>query len=80
MKLFDDFFGPEDNQRDEEVPERRPEVDNTHQAAPEGPGVARGVLPSSEASHTASSPYKFPNIPKTLGVTLDREFHRRKPL
>ena len=27
-----------------------------------------------------SLPYKFPNIPKTLGVNLDQKFRRRKAL
>ena len=32
------------------------------------------------ASRTPSLPYKFTNIPKTLGVNLDQKFRRRKAL
>ena len=45
---------------------------------PGGPGTPRWVVPTSVASRTASSPYKFSNIPKTLGVALDQKFRRRK--
>ena len=45
-----------------------------------GPGAPRWVVPTSVASRTPSLPYKFPNIPKTLGVNLDQKFCRRKPL
>ena len=38
------------------------------------------ISPTSVASRTPSSSYKFSNIPKTLGVTLDEKFRRRKPL
>ena len=51
-----------------------PEGGTTHMGAP------WWVVPTSVASRTASSPYKLSNIPKTLGVTLDQKFHRRKPL
>ena len=37
-------------------------VSTTHQGAPGLPGAPRWVVPTSVASHTASSPYKFPNI------------------
>ena len=74
------FSGPEDNRGSEEVPKRGPEVGNTHHGAPEGPGAPWWVMPTSVASRTASSPYKFPNIPKPLVVTLDEKFRCRKPL
>ena len=57
-----------------------PEGGTTHQGAPGGPGAPRWVVPTSVASRTPSLPYKFPNIPKTLGVTLDQKFRRRKAL
>jgi hypothetical protein len=74
------FFGPEDIQRAEEVPERGPEVGSTHHGVPGGPGAPWWVVPSSAASRTASSPYKFSNIPKPFVVTLDEKFRCRKPL
>ena len=43
-----------------------------------GPGAPRRVVPTSVASGTPSLPYKFPKIPKTLGVNLDQKFRRRK--
>jgi hypothetical protein len=78
-KLFVDFFWARRQPSVVRVPERWPEVGNTHQAVPEGPCVARGVLPSSEASRTTSLLYKFLNIPKTLRVTVDEKFRHRKP-
>src|SRR3990170_1958092 len=71
------FSGPEDTWWAKEVPEGSSEESTTHQGAPGGPGAPRWVVPTSVASRTASSPYKFPNIPKTLGVTLDEKFRRR---
>ena len=44
----------------------------THQGAP------RWVAPTSVASCTPSLHYKFPNIPKPIGVNLDQKFHHRK--
>ena len=55
-----------------------PEGGTTHQGAPGPPGAPRWVVPTSVASRTPSSPYKIPNIPKTLGVALDQKFCRRK--
>ena len=52
----------------------------THQGAPGGPGAPRWVVPTSVASHTASLPYKFPNIPKTLGESIDLKIRHHKPL
>ena len=57
-----------------------PEGGKTHHGAPGGPGAPRWVVPTSVASRTPSLPYKLPNIPKPLGVTLDQKFHRRKAL
>ena len=45
---------------------------------PPGPGAPRWVVPTSVASCTPSLHYKFPNIPKPLGVNLDQKFHRRR--
>ena len=63
-----------------EAPWGCPKGGTTHQGAPGGPGVPRWVVPTSVASRTPSLPYKFTNIPKTLGVNLDEKFHRRKAL
>ena len=57
-----------------------PKGGTTHQGAPGPPGAPRWVLPTSVASHTASLPDKFPNIPKPFGVNLDQKFRRRKAL
>ena len=46
--------------------------------APGRPGTPRWVVPTSVASRTPSSPYKFTNIPKPFGVALDQKFRRRK--
>ena len=46
MKLFGDFFGPEDLGWAKEVPEGRPEVGTTHLGAP------KGIVPPSVASRT----------------------------
>jgi hypothetical protein len=69
---LENFFGLKDIQRTEEVPERRPEVGNTHYGAP------WWVVPSSEASHTASLLYKYPNIPETLRESMKINSSRRK--
>jgi hypothetical protein len=74
------FSGQKDIQRAEEVLERGPEVGSTHHGTLGGPGTPWWVVPSSATPRTASSPYKFSNIPKPFVVTLDEKFHRRKPL
>jgi hypothetical protein len=53
---------------------------NTHQGMPGGPDAPWWVLAPSVPRSTACSPYKFPNIPKTLCVTLDEKLRLRKPL
>ena len=65
------FYGPEDIQWARAAPGGCPEGGTTHLGAPGGPGAPWWVLPTFVASRTTSSPYKLPNIPKTLGVTLD---------
>jgi hypothetical protein len=77
-KLFGEFFGPEDIQRTEEVPERGPEVGSTHHGVPEAHGAPWWVMPSSETSCTASLLYKYPNIPETLGESTKINSSRRK--
>ena len=74
------FSGPKDTSWAEELPEGCPKGGTTHQGMPRGPGAPRWVMPTSVASRTPSSPYKFPNIPKPFGVNLDQKFHRRKAL
>ena len=74
------FYGPEDIHWAREAPGGCPEGGTTHQGAPGGPGAPRWVVPTSVASRTPSSPYKFLNIPKTLRVNLDQKFHHRKAL
>ena len=72
------FSGPEDTYLAKEVPEGGSEGSTTHQGAPGGPGAPRWVMPTSVASRTASSPYKYPNIPKTLGEStkINSSHHR----
>ena len=55
-----------------------PRGGTTHHGTPGGPGAPRWVVPTSVATRTPSLPYKFPNIPKTLGVNLDQKFCRRR--
>ena len=62
-----DFFGLEDIQWDEEVPERKPEGGTRHQGVPGPPGVPRWVVPTLVASRTTSLLYKYRNILETLG-------------
>ena len=57
-----------------------PEGGTTHQGAPGPPSAPRWVVPTSVASCTPSLHYKFPNIPKPFGVTLDQKFRHRKAL
>ena len=72
------FYGPEDHQWARAAPGGCPEGSTTHKGAPGGPGAPRWVVPTSVASRTPSLHYKFPNIPKPLGVNLDQKFCRRK--
>ena len=78
MKLFVDFFM---DQKETNGPELHlggcPEGGTTHQGAPGPPGAPRWVVPTSVASRTPSSHYKFPNIPKPFEVNLDQKFRRR---
>ena len=78
VKLFVDFFGPEDTYWAKQVPEGSSEGSTTHQGAPGPPGAPRWVVPTSVASRTPSLHYQFPNIPKPFGVNLDQKFHRCK--
>ena len=71
------------DQKTSHGPERHlgvPRGGTTDQGVPSPPGTPRWVVPTSVASHTASSPYKFPNIPKPPSITLDQKFRCRKPL
>ena len=63
MKLLEDFFGREDIQWAKEAPGGMLEGLSTHQGVLGGPGAPRWVLPTSGAPRTASSLYKYPNIP-----------------
>ena len=74
------FHGPEGWQWALVAPGGCPEGGTTHQGVPRSPGVPRWVVPTSVASRTPASPYKFPNIPKPFGVNLDQKFRRRKAL
>ena len=69
------FYGPEDHQWARAAPGGCPKG-----AQPTSPGAPRWVVPTSVASRTPSWHYKFPNIPKPFGVTLDQKFCRRKAL
>ena len=73
-----DFFGPEDIQWAEEVPERELEGGKRHQGAPGAPGTPRWVVPTLVASRTASLLYKYPNIPETLGESTKINSSRRR--
>ena len=57
-----------------------PEGGKTHQGAPGGPGAPRGGVATPVAFCTPCFPFKFKNIPKTLGVNLDQKFRHCKPL
>ena len=46
--------------------------------ARQAPLAPRWVVPTSVASRTPSLHYKFPNIPKPIGVDLDQKFCSRK--
>ena len=54
-----------------------PEGGTTHQGVPGAPGAPWWVVPTLVASRTPSLHYKFPNIPKPIGVNLDQKFRRR---
>ena len=71
--FLENFSRPKDTRWAKEVPERGSEGSTTHQGTP------TWVVPTLVASRTASSPYKFSNIPKTP-KNLDQKFHRRKSL
>ena len=68
------FSRLEDTVWAKKVPEGCSEGSTTHQGAP-GP---RWVVPTSVASHTASSLYKYPNTPETLGESTKINSSRRK--
>ena len=72
------FSGQEDIQRVEEVSERGPEVGSTHHGTQEGPAAPWWVMLTSVASRTASSLYKDPNIPETLGESTKINSSRHK--
>ena len=57
-----------------------PEGGTTHQGMQGPAGGPRWVVPTSVASRTPSLHYKFPNILKPFGVTLDQKFRRRKAM
>ena len=80
VKLFVDFLWTRRHPAGRRSTWGVPRGGTTHQRAPGGPGAPRWVVPNSVTSHTPSLPYKFPNIPKTLGVNLDQKFRHRKPL
>ena len=42
------------------------------------PSAPKWVVPTSVASRTPSLHYKFPSIPKPIGVNLDQKFRRCK--
>ena len=77
-KFLENFSGPEDIQRAEEVPERGPEVGSTHHGAPEAHGAPWWVMPPSETFRTTSLLYKYPNIPETLGESMKINSSHRK--
>ena len=78
MKLFVDFFGPEDIQWAKEVPKRGPEVSTRHMGVPGGPGAPWWVVPTLMTSRIASLLYKYPNILETLVESTKINSSRRK--
>ena len=78
MKLFRDFFCPEDNLGAKEVHEGRPVGTTRHQGAPGVPGTPWWVVGPIGVSCTASLPYKFPNISETLEDLTKNISSRRK--
>ena len=76
--FLENFSGPEDTWWVEEVPKGCLEGGTTHLGASRGPGAPWWVVPTSVASRTASSPYKYPNVPKTLRVSTKQNSSRRK--
>ena len=78
MKLFVDFFGPEDIELAKKVPEGSSEGSTTHLGVHGGLGAPRWVVPTSATSRTASLLYKYPNISETLGESTKINSSRRK--
>ena len=74
MKLFGDFFGPEDIQWAKEIPERSPEGSTGHLGAPGGPGTPRWVVPTSVASHTATLLNKYPQYSRNPRGVEENQF------
>ena len=83
MKLFGDFFGPEESQWAKEALGRGPRWPRRHQGAPEAPGAPWWVVVASRLPSTASELYKYPNIPETLeestkNTTSHHKFQNRE--
>ena len=66
-KLFDVFYGPEKSHWARAAPGGCPEGGTTHLGAPRPPCAPWWVVPTSVASRTPSSPYKFPIFQKPSG-------------
>ena len=83
MKLFGEFFGPEEGQWAKEVTRREPRPPTTHQGAPGAPGAPWWVVDASGVPSIASELYKYPNIPETLeestkNTSICRKFQNRE--
>ena len=61
-----------------EVPEGSPQGGTTLMGALGGLGTPWWAVPTSVASCTTSLPYKYPNIPETLGESTKHNSSRRK--
>ena len=78
VKLFGDFFGPEDNLGTKEVRGGRPVGPIINQGTQESPCVPWWIMGPIDLFSTASQLYKYPNIPETLGESMKHNSRRRK--
>ena len=72
------FSGPDYTRWAEEVPQGISEGSIPHQGAPGPTGAPKWVVPTLVASCTAALLYKYPNIPETLGESMNFNFCHRK--
>ena len=78
VKLFGEFFGPEDTLWAEKAHRRSPMGTTRHKGALERPGATLWFVPPPVASHTDSLLCKYPNISETLGESTKINSSRRK--
>ena len=78
MKLFGNFFCPEETQGGQEVGQRRTVGPTRHQGVPKAPGVPWWVVGPTGGFSTDLQLYKYSKIPETLGESTKYFFRRRK--